>query len=160
MKINKGTSVSLTDQGVKTAGAILRGGWFLERGGAVFERGGAAHDRCVDEAGVATGGTAVTLRFRRLRLRAVTTDGVYGADVPFGSGLTVLWADNTKGKSTCMQGMLYALGLERMLSPRLDSPSTRDDELLEYRRREAHQDNQSLIFRLKISNGERTRSSR
>ncbi|MGX1501159.1 hypothetical protein HEP89_29480 (plasmid) [Labrenzia sp. 5N] len=64
----------------------------------------------------------MTLRFRHLRLRAVTTDGVYGADVPFTSGLTVLWADNTKGKSTCMQGMLYALGLERMLSPRREIP--------------------------------------
>jgi len=64
----------------------------------------------------------MTLRFRQLRLRAVTTDGVYGADVPFASGLTVLWADNTKGKSTCMQGMLYALGLERMLSPRREIP--------------------------------------
>jgi hypothetical protein len=47
---------------------------------------------------------------------------VYGADVPFKAGLTVLWADNTKGKSTCMQGMLYALGLERMLSPRREIP--------------------------------------
>ncbi|MBP2236167.1 putative nucleic acid-binding Zn-ribbon protein [Sinorhizobium kostiense] len=64
----------------------------------------------------------MTLRFQRLRLRAVTSDGVYGADVPFSRGLTVLWADNTKGKSTCMQGMLYALGLERMLSPRREIP--------------------------------------
>jgi hypothetical protein len=64
----------------------------------------------------------MTLRFQRLRLRAVTSDGVYGADVQFVPGLTVLWADNTKGKSTCMQGMLYALGLERMLSPRREIP--------------------------------------
>ncbi|MGN8119791.1 hypothetical protein [Labrys sp. 22185] len=64
----------------------------------------------------------MTLRFQRLRLRAVTSNGVYGADVPFASGLTVLWADNTKGKSTCMQGILYALGLERMLSPRREIP--------------------------------------
>lgn len=64
----------------------------------------------------------MTLRFQRLRLRALTTDGVYGANVPFSPGLTVLWADNTKGKSTCMQGMLYALGLERMLSPRREIP--------------------------------------
>lgn len=64
----------------------------------------------------------MTLRFQRLRLLAVTSDGVYGADVPFSSGLTVLWADNTKGKSTCMQGMLYPLGLERMLSPRREIP--------------------------------------
>jgi len=64
----------------------------------------------------------MTLRFQRLRLRAVTSDGIYGADIAFSSGLTVLWADNTKGKSTCMQGMLYALGLERMLSPRREIP--------------------------------------
>lgn len=64
----------------------------------------------------------MTLRFQHLRLRAVTTDGLYGADIPFASGLTVLWADNTMGKSTCMQGMLYALGLERMLSPRREIP--------------------------------------
>ncbi len=64
----------------------------------------------------------MTLRFRHLRLRAVTAGGTYGADVPFAEGLTVLWADNTKGKSTCMQGMLYALGLEKMLSPRREVP--------------------------------------
>ena len=62
------------------------------------------------------------MRFRTLRLRVIAADGVYGADVPFDAGLTVLWADNTKGKSTCMQGMLYALGLERMLSPRREIP--------------------------------------
>ena len=52
----------------------------------------------------------------------MTSDGMYGADIPFFPGLTVLWAPNTKGKSTCMQGMLYALGLERMLSPRREIP--------------------------------------
>jgi hypothetical protein len=62
------------------------------------------------------------MRFRSLRLRAIAANGVYGADVPFDAGLTVLWADNTKGKSTCMQGMLYVLGLERMLSPRREIP--------------------------------------
>jgi hypothetical protein len=62
------------------------------------------------------------MRFRSLRLRAVAANGVYGADVPFDAGLTVLWADNTKGKSTCMQGMLYCLGLEKMLSPRREIP--------------------------------------
>ncbi|SEK12030.1 hypothetical protein MAA5396_05060 [Marinovum algicola] len=64
----------------------------------------------------------MTLRFRKLRLRAITSDGVYGTDISFSEGLTVLWADNTKGKSTCMQGMIYALGLERMLSPRREIP--------------------------------------
>ncbi|MCW3476640.1 coiled-coil domain-containing protein [Limobrevibacterium gyesilva] len=64
----------------------------------------------------------MTLRLRHLRMRATTSGGLYGADIRFGPGLTVIWADNTKGKSTCMQGMLYALGLERMLSPRREVP--------------------------------------
>jgi hypothetical protein len=55
-------------------------------------------------------------------MRAQTSAGPYGADIPFASGLNVIWADNTKGKSTCMQGMLYALGLEKMLSPRREVP--------------------------------------
>jgi hypothetical protein len=71
---------------------------------------------------MAAGGFALSLRFRHLRLRATTAGGTFGADVPFSEGLTVLWADNTKGKSTCMQGMLYALGLEKMLSPRREVP--------------------------------------
>jgi hypothetical protein len=57
-----------------------------------------------------------------LRLRAKTSGGLYGTDIRFGRGLTVVWANNTKGKSTCMQGMLYALGMERMLSPRREIP--------------------------------------
>ena len=66
----------------------------------------------------------MTLLIRHLRLRAETTSGPFGADIPFTTGLNVLWADNTKGKSTSLQGLLYALGLERMLSPRREIPLT------------------------------------
>ena len=55
-------------------------------------------------------------------MRAITSAGPYGADIPFKSGLNLIWADNTKGKSTCMQAMLYVLGLEKMLSPRREVP--------------------------------------
>lgn len=55
-------------------------------------------------------------------MRAMTAAGPYGADIRFEAGLNVIWADNTKGKSTCMQGMLYALGMEKMLSPRREVP--------------------------------------
>lgn len=64
------------------------------------------------------------LRFRHIRLRAETSAGTFGADISFAPGLNVLWADNTMGKSTCLQGLLYALGLERMLSPRREIPLT------------------------------------
>jgi hypothetical protein len=66
----------------------------------------------------------LTILIRHLRLRAETSSGPFGADIPFTTGLNVLWADNTKGKSTSLQGLLYALGLERMLSPRREIPLT------------------------------------
>ncbi len=64
----------------------------------------------------------MTFKLRRLRLRALTERGWYGVELGFTDGLNVLWADNTMGKSTCLQGMIYVLGLERMLSPRREIP--------------------------------------
>jgi hypothetical protein len=66
----------------------------------------------------------MSLRFRRLKLKSETKAGPYGAELTFEDGLNILWANNTKGKSTCLQGLLYALGLERMLSPRRQIPLT------------------------------------
>ena len=66
----------------------------------------------------------MTLRIHHIRLRVQTDSGLFGADIPLTTGLNVLWADNTRGKSTCLQGLLYVLGLERMLSPRRDIPLT------------------------------------
>jgi hypothetical protein len=66
----------------------------------------------------------MSLRLRHLRLRSETEIGPFGADLPFKTGLNVLWAENTRGKSTCLQAILYALGLERMLSPRREVPLT------------------------------------
>ncbi|WP_421566532.1 hypothetical protein [Ochrobactrum sp. EDr1-4] len=64
----------------------------------------------------------MTFKLRRFKLRALTEQGSYGVELGFTDGLNVLWADNTMGKSTCLQGMIYALGLERMLSPRREIP--------------------------------------
>ena len=66
----------------------------------------------------------MSIRIRQLRLRVATGGGTFGADIPFTDGLNVLWADNTTGKSTALQSILYALGLERMLSPRREIPLT------------------------------------
>jgi len=66
----------------------------------------------------------MSLRFRQLRLRAETGGGAYGAKIVFSEGLNILWADNTMGKSTMLQAILYVLGLERMLSPRREVPLT------------------------------------
>jgi hypothetical protein len=64
----------------------------------------------------------VSLRLRHLRIRIQTPDGMFGADLKFAEGLYVLQAENSHGKSTCMQAILYALGLEGMLGPSQEVP--------------------------------------
>lgn len=62
------------------------------------------------------------LRLRRLSLDIRTNNGSYGVNIPFEDGLVILRADNTSGKSTCVQSIIYALGLERMLFPQEKIP--------------------------------------
>jgi hypothetical protein len=59
----------------------------------------------------------MTLHIRHLKIQISTPAGRFGVDIPFELGLFVLHADNTSGKSTCLNSILYALGLEGMLSP-------------------------------------------
>lgn len=63
----------------------------------------------------------------RLIIRAVqldidTTEGRAGVTVPFQRGLNILRADNSSGKSTCLQAIVYGLGLEGMLSAKREVP--------------------------------------
>jgi len=62
------------------------------------------------------------IRLRYLRLRSFTVSRAFGADILFKAGLNVLQAPNTSGKSTCLQSIIYALGLERSLGPQLSIP--------------------------------------
>lgn len=62
------------------------------------------------------------IHISHLRLRAITAKRIYGADIPFKAGLNVVQAGNTSGKSTSLQAIIYALGLERALGPQLDVP--------------------------------------
>jgi len=64
----------------------------------------------------------MSLRIRRLRLHAVTINGSYGVEIPFQDKLVVLRANNTTGKSTCVQAIIYCLGLEKMLGPSRSVP--------------------------------------
>lgn len=64
----------------------------------------------------------MALRVRHIQLRVQTMGGLYGSDVALDGGLTVIHAPNTCGKSTLMQALLYALGLEQMLSPKREIP--------------------------------------
>lgn len=57
-----------------------------------------------------------------LKLRSITAKTVFGVDLDFTSGLNIVQADNTSGKSTCLQAIIYVLGLERSLSANLSVP--------------------------------------
>ena len=57
------------------------------------------------------------LRLRQFELWVNTAAGPFGVSLPFSPGLVVLRGDNSSGKSTSLQGIVYALGLEGMLSP-------------------------------------------
>ena len=64
----------------------------------------------------------MSLRIRHLLLRVQTPTGMVGATMSFADGLNVIRADNTSGKSTCLQAIVYALGLEGMWGPSRDVP--------------------------------------
>lgn len=55
------------------------------------------------------------LEIRRLKIIAKTSVGDYGVDIPFERGLFILRVENTHGKSTCMNAIAYALGMEKAL---------------------------------------------
>ncbi|MEU0155501.1 hypothetical protein [Micromonospora fulviviridis] len=63
----------------------------------------------------------MTLKLEHLQLRAETPRGLFGADVPLGGGLVVLRAENSRGKSTAVRSILFALGLERMITAKASS---------------------------------------
>ena len=62
------------------------------------------------------------IKLRHLRLRSFTASRAFGADIPFSAGLNIVQAPNTSGKSTCLQAIIYTLGLERSLGPQLSIP--------------------------------------
>ncbi|MCB2187656.1 MAG: AAA family ATPase [Deltaproteobacteria bacterium] len=56
------------------------------------------------------------------KLRASTSKGPFGCDAYFENGLNVIRAENTSGKSTLINSIIFALGLERIIGkPNRDS---------------------------------------
>jgi hypothetical protein len=56
----------------------------------------------------------MSLRLRRLVTKIKTINGgIFGLDIPFEDGLVVVRLDNTHGKSTCLNSIAYALGMEK-----------------------------------------------
>ena len=57
------------------------------------------------------------IQLSRLQVRVVAGRERFGADLQFSDGLNLVRADNSAGKSTCMNSIVWALGLEGMLGP-------------------------------------------
>lgn len=55
------------------------------------------------------------LKIRAIKLEVNTNHGAFGATYEFTGGLNIIRADNTTGKSTLFQAILYGLGVEELL---------------------------------------------
>ncbi|SDP38079.1 hypothetical protein [Halobacillus aidingensis] len=64
----------------------------------------------------------MSLKVRKLKLVINSQSKTFGNIIHFDDGLNVLRADNSSGKSTCVQSILYALGLESMISASHKTP--------------------------------------
>ncbi len=64
----------------------------------------------------------MNLSIRTLVVRISTANGVVGTRLDFDQRLNVIHAPNTMGKSICVNAIIYALGLEGMLSASHEPP--------------------------------------
>lgn len=55
------------------------------------------------------------IKLENLKITIDTVDGVFGTEIPFKDGFNILRARNTKGKSSTLNSILYALGIEEIL---------------------------------------------
>jgi len=62
------------------------------------------------------------LRFGNLSISVTTDKGHFGLRHSFASGMNIIRANNSAGKSTVLRSLIYAIGLEGMFSPSQDTP--------------------------------------
>ena len=55
------------------------------------------------------------LKIRALKIEVNTTSGLYGAEFSFSNGLNIIRGDNSTGKSSLFQSIIYGLGFEELL---------------------------------------------
>ncbi|PWQ92602.1 AAA family ATPase, partial [Leucothrix pacifica] len=54
------------------------------------------------------------LRFKRFKIVVQTTDSDYGFDCRFEDGLNIIRGDNSSGKSTLINSIIYSIGMEEL----------------------------------------------
>ncbi|QVK22164.1 AAA family ATPase [Shewanella dokdonensis] len=65
------------------------------------------------------------LTLKCLKVTSVTNDGTYSVVLNFSKGLNILRAENSSGKSTCINSIAYAMGLDAVLGPGRRKPFPR-----------------------------------
>ena len=55
------------------------------------------------------------LKINAIRLEINTTGGLFGAELSFVNGLNIIRGNNSTGKSSMFQAILYGLGIEELL---------------------------------------------
>lgn len=58
------------------------------------------------------------MKIRAIKLKVATADGDYGFRFEFGRGLTVIRGNNSSGKSTLLNCLMYSLGMEELVGGR------------------------------------------
>jgi hypothetical protein len=94
------------------------------------------------------------LKIRAIKIEINTADGLYGAEFNFSDGLNIIRGNNTSGKSSLFQSIIYGLGFEELLGGKNEKTmqSVLKDQV-EFPRGIKHNINQSFIF-LEIENKE------
>lgn len=60
------------------------------------------------------------LKINSLKIDINTNNGLFGANYEFSKGLNIIRGDNTTGKSTLFQSIIYALGFEELLGGKFE----------------------------------------
>jgi hypothetical protein len=99
----------------------------------------------------------MSLRLRQLEIRIKTLRGIFGIRLPMRpSGLVIIRANNTSGKSTSVQSLIYALGLEAMLTVSQQTPPLQYAllERFQYGDEEIPVDESEVLVELENARGE------
>jgi len=94
------------------------------------------------------------LKIRAIKLEVNTTSGLFGANYEFTNGLNIIRGDNSTGKSSLFQSILYGLGFEELLGGKNEKTmqSALKDQV-EFPDGKFHSINQSFVY-LEIENKE------
>lgn len=94
------------------------------------------------------------LKIRALKIEVNTTSGLYGAEFKFSNGLNIIRGDNSTGKSSLFQSIIYGLGFEELLGGKNEKTmqSVLKDQV-EFPRNTLHNITQSFVY-LEIENKE------